>query len=266
MLRAPEEAQGSQRATGKPFLAHEWQRRGPKQRQPPGPKRLSRDTIDVERGSHDAIRERAPPLTERVRDGVARSPQPLQKFWDGVVRGRRQDHSRVKHYDGARQLGIARRAIEGDDPADAVPDENRVGQCQLAAQPRDVVGEDAHRIGLMRLVAAAVSPQIRGDDSMPEIRKVAGLGREKGVVADRPRIKTIGRPAPAIFSKYRATLSRWRIGMLSSIVVLRAAGSRRQSMQAAAIARRRVAVEAGGDPSDRVMSCVPCDEGVADAW
>jgi hypothetical protein len=115
---------------------------------------------------------------------VAWAAQFLEEAWDGRADAGRQDDGRIQHDDdGGGKFWIPSREVEGDYAAHAVPDHHRLFEPEPLAHPRKIVGEDLHRVRLVRLVAPSVPAQVHGHDTATCLCEVVELGPEVGVVA-----------------------------------------------------------------------------------
>ena len=95
----------------------------------------------------------------------------------------RQDNRRVEHDEGGDKLGIARREIERDNPAHAVPDDDDLPEAEMIADEGDIVGKTLHRVTLARLVAEPMSAQVESHDPTPFFGEIFELRGEIGVIA-----------------------------------------------------------------------------------
>jgi hypothetical protein len=82
--------------------------------------------------------------------------------------------------------GSAGGEVEGHYPAHTVSDHHRLGELKPLAHPGQIVGEDLHRVALVRLVALAVPAQVGRYDTVALLCKMLELGREVCVVAAPP--------------------------------------------------------------------------------
>ena len=135
-----------------------------------------------------------------VRDdrlSVVRPPERVEER--GKVRPRRigTRDGRVDHHDRGRELGTVDRELERHDAAHAVADEHGALEPELAYEPGDVVGEDPHRVLLLRRVALAVAAQVECEDRVASPREVLELGCEVRVVAT-PAVDEHQRPTRAV--------------------------------------------------------------------
>jgi hypothetical protein len=64
-----------------------------------------------------------------------------------------------------------------------VPDDDGLGEAELAAQKGEVVGEELHGVSVMRLVALPMSAQIRRHDSVAMPREMLEFRGEEAVIA-----------------------------------------------------------------------------------
>jgi hypothetical protein len=97
--------------------------------------------------------------------------------------------------------------LERDVTSHAVAYHDRLGDAELVAQPRQIVGEPGHCVLLHGLIAGAMATQIDSDDAMGATEVLELGGQVRMVPAPAVHQQRDGSPTPA--SVYaRATPSR----------------------------------------------------------
>jgi hypothetical protein len=91
---------------------------------------------------------------------------------------------------------------KGDDASHAVADDHRSLETQVGGEPGQIIREDLHRVGALRLVALPVPAEVDRDDGVPKAAEEVELGREIRVIAapavdqDHGRLRTFGPLVP----------------------------------------------------------------------